>query len=223
MAITRSEGPLDGRNLLIKDGTSLHPPHRRVSDDRRGRLHAHTGDDFTGRPAKAKTGASDAGGGEGGTPAHKAATADGQGLSKTAREILRAQTQPPAPTLYLGNLAFATTEASIRELFEAHRNWRRKGKKGKAMEAHGGDGGGVEGKDGTDTPNDVWIRKIRMATFEDSGNCKGSVSHISTHASPSHTITHAHDVFLCVCGTFGDDDTGSPLSTLRASSTPPQR
>ncbi|KAI9574390.1 hypothetical protein HD554DRAFT_2011649 [Boletus coccyginus] len=133
IAITLSEGELDGRNLLIKDG-----------------------DDFTGRPARANA---DLGGeGEGEKPVKNSTSGGGKGLSKTAQEILRAQKQPPAPTLFLGNLGFETTEGSIRELFEAHRH------RGHKDKGQGGDAA---------KSKDVWIRKIRMGTFEDSGACKG--------------------------------------------------
>jgi RNA recognition motif-containing protein len=74
---------------------------------------------------------------------------------------LRIQKQPAAPTLFLGNLGFETTEKSIRELFEAHRGL----KKIKEPEDE-------EEKDEAKVA-DKWIRKIRMGTFEDSGNCKG--------------------------------------------------
>ncbi|KNZ76064.1 Nucleolar protein 13 [Termitomyces sp. J132] len=78
------------------------------------------GDDFAGRPVK-----------EG---ADVAAT---NTHSKTARKILQSQKQPPAPTLFLGNLGFETTDEDIRHT------------------------------------KDVWLRKVRMGTFEDSGLCKG--------------------------------------------------
>lgn len=81
--------------------------------------------------------------------------------SKRAQKILRVQKQSPAPTLFFGNLGFETTEASIRELLEAHRLIKRHGK-GKEAPTEVGD-----------KPKDVWIRKVRMGTFEDSGLCKG--------------------------------------------------
>lgn len=73
------------------------------------------------------------------------------------------QKQSPAPTLFFGNLGFETTEASIRELLEAHRLIK---KQGKDVPTEAG------GKS-----KDVWIRKVRMGTFEDSGLCKGYFSH----------------------------------------------
>ncbi|KAK0230332.1 hypothetical protein IW262DRAFT_395339 [Armillaria fumosa] len=83
--------------------------------------------------------------------------AGGKTHSKSAQKILRAQKQPPAPTLFLGNLGFDTTNDSIRQLFEGHRGLKEKDKaEVEAQEA-----------------KDPWIRKIRMGTFEDSGACKG--------------------------------------------------
>ena len=102
-----------------------------------------------------------AGGAEATTDLSNVKSKPGTGHSKTAQKILRAQEQQPAPTLFLGNLSFETTEKSIRELFEAHRSKSAR-QNGKA----GGDKGEKE-------PHDVWIRKVRLGTFEDSGLCKG--------------------------------------------------
>ncbi|KAK0461674.1 uncharacterized protein EV420DRAFT_121502 [Desarmillaria tabescens] len=102
------------------------------------------GDDFAGRPS---------------VPAVEDSKllVGGKTHSKSAQKILRAQKQPPAPTLFLGNLGFDTTNDSIRQLFEGHRNLKEKDKADiEAQEA-----------------KDPWIRKIRMGTFEDSGACKG--------------------------------------------------
>ncbi|KAJ3758556.1 hypothetical protein EV360DRAFT_43606 [Lentinula raphanica] len=91
--------------------------------------------------------------------------------SKTALKILRAQKQPPAPTLFFGNLPFETTEDDIRQLLDAHRMKKRstKGKDGK--EGKEGKARGQEGQDEEMEKN--WIRRIRLGTFEDSGLCKG--------------------------------------------------
>ena len=78
--------------------------------------------------------------------------------SKTAQKILRAQKQPPAPTLFIGNLGFETTDDAIRQLFEAHRAVLKTEVKEEGEEKK---------------TKDVWIRKVRMGTFEDSGLCKG--------------------------------------------------
>ncbi|KAI5985574.1 hypothetical protein EDC04DRAFT_3129610, partial [Pisolithus marmoratus] len=125
-AITLSEGHLDGRSLLIKDGS-----------------------DFTGRPAK-------------GNDTHGTKSAQ-TGHSKTAQKILRHQKQPPAPTLFLGNLGFEVTEDCIRELFESHRKFGHVNAKEKPEDNNVAECEGHE----------TGIRKIRMGTFEDSGKCKG--------------------------------------------------
>ena len=87
-AVALSESPLDGRKLLIKSST-----------------------DYTGRPAldPAATAAATA-----------TATADKgkTGLTKTAQKVLRAQKNPPAPTLFIGNLSFNSTVDGLRALFE---------------------------------------------------------------------------------------------------------
>jgi RNA recognition motif-containing protein len=114
------------------------------------------GDDYTGRPTSASTGADGVTGKNGvdGSKTH----------SKTAQKILRVQKQPPAPTLFIGNLGFETTEDAIRELFEAHKEKKKKPKEEPDDDA--------KPKEKT---KDAWIRKIRMGTFEDSGLCKGYI------------------------------------------------
>ncbi|KAJ7129258.1 hypothetical protein C8R44DRAFT_776293 [Mycena epipterygia] len=108
------------------------------------------GDDFTGRPAAP------------GVEAAANGSEPPKTHSKTAQKILRAQKQPPAPTLFLGNLGFETTDISIRGLFEAHRPIKKKAKT---------EDGTSEEKPEAD--KEKWIRKVRMGTFEDSGLCKG--------------------------------------------------
>ncbi|KAF9472179.1 hypothetical protein BDN70DRAFT_868641 [Pholiota conissans] len=110
--------------------------------------------------------------------------------SKTAQKILRAQKQPPASTLFLGNLGYETTEASIRQLLDAHRPGNKKGKDvARDLPAEKDDKkDDEEDKDVSEEmdtavedestsqkpkPKDDWIRQIRMGTFEDSGLCKG--------------------------------------------------
>ncbi|KAF9006706.1 hypothetical protein BDQ17DRAFT_1239236 [Cyathus striatus] len=128
--IAKSEQPLLGRKLLIKDG-----------------------DDFVRK-----------GGPEGGASNAAENSTTHSTHSKTAQRILRAQKQPPAPTLFIGNLPFDATDASIRELLEQHREVpKMKGKEKKADEE--------EGEKKND--KEQWIRKVRMGTFEDSGLCKG--------------------------------------------------
>lgn len=142
VAITLSEGHLDGRKLLIKDGN-----------------------DFAGRPAPAAPA-------DGATPSEGAASSQ----TKFAKKVLSAQKQPACATLFFGNLSFQTTEASIREMLTAHRKASKKSPKtptggDKAEEA----GTGADGTDAKSKKDDdgKWIRKVRLGTFEDSGNCKG--------------------------------------------------
>lgn len=146
-AIARSELPLVGRKLLIKDGKLT----RTLDPSCSNQPYVNLGDDFTGRPAV--PGAEGTGVGADASKTH----------SKTAQKILRAQKQPPAPTLFLGNLGFETTEKAIRELFEAHRVVKKKSK----------DDPEEDGEKKKEQVKDVWIRKVRMGTFEDSGLCKG--------------------------------------------------
>ncbi|KAJ6560459.1 hypothetical protein B0H19DRAFT_1028143 [Mycena capillaripes] len=145
-AIAMSEQNLFGRRLLIKDGRWF------LLSCAKFNLTPRLGGDFAGRPA---------------VPGADAAAASGAEVpkthSKTAQKILRAQKQPPAPTLFLGNLGFETTDQSIRELFDAHRPAKKKAKVEDA-DAEGAAKPEVEEK---------WIRKVRMGTFEDSGLCKG--------------------------------------------------
>jgi len=142
-----TESPLDGRRLLIKDGactclrpfctiTHPHPP----------------GDDFEGRPQNTGISGDEA-----------VSQGKSQYQSPFARKILSTQKQPPAATLFFGNLGFNTTVESIRCLLEAHRA------KPKDAPDH------AEGVDVGVGAQDPWIRKIRMGTFEDSGLCKGHV------------------------------------------------
>lgn len=116
-----------------------------------------TGDNFDGRPVKPELS----------LDSLPAVGARGRGHSKYAQKILSAQKQPPAPTLFFGNLGFETTVESIRGLLEAHRT-REKEKGREKREAT------VSSESANnDGANDPWIRKIRMGTFEDSGLCKG--------------------------------------------------
>jgi hypothetical protein len=92
----------------------------------------------------------------------------GRGQSKFAQKVLSAQKQPPAPTLFLGNLGFETTVESIRGLLEAHHRAKEK-KKSETVSLSES----AHNDDDVDGAKDPWIRKIRMGTFEDSGLCKG--------------------------------------------------
>ncbi|KLO10138.1 hypothetical protein SCHPADRAFT_878411 [Schizopora paradoxa] len=153
LAISFSEKNLDGRRLLIKDG-----------------------DDFAGRPApSATTPSADTGEGT-----SKGPSADLSAHSKTAQKILRAQKQPPGPTLFLGNLGFETSVESITEMITAHHRVKVTKSSGKEKQKDIVDGDGdqadeevqAEGKT-KDMKREAGIRKVRMGTFEDSGLCKG--------------------------------------------------
>ncbi|CAL1701000.1 unnamed protein product [Somion occarium] len=111
------------------------------------RLLIKDGDDFDGRPSTSKADPAE------GTPGKPS------GTTKTAQKILSAQKQPPGPTLFLGNLGFAATDESIREMFDRTRTQSK---------------GGAEPEDEEQKPGlSASIRKIRMGTFEDTGKCKG--------------------------------------------------
>lgn len=135
-AISLSEKNLDGRKLLIKDGGFCFVLKVNLCD-------IVLGDDFKGRPTSAA-------GDKAGVPAAQSLPA---GKSRLAQKILATQKQPPAPTLFFGNLGFQTTEESIKNMLEGHRE--------------------VRGKEKDSTETKRWIRKIRIGTFEDTGNCKG--------------------------------------------------
>lgn len=99
-------------------------------------------------------------------------------MSKTAQKILKSQKQPACPCLFLGNLGFEATNESVREMFERNAlsqdRWVQKdrGKKvtGKDVDLdEDGPGDGEERKE----EKGVGVRKVRLGTFEDSGNCKG--------------------------------------------------
>ncbi|KAG1735046.1 hypothetical protein EDB19DRAFT_1996054 [Suillus lakei] len=119
------------------------------------------GNDFVGRPITAPPAGTQE------DPKGPSAGKSATGLTKTQQKILRVQKQLPAQTLFLGNLGFDTTVDSIRELFEAHRHPQKAGKGVKANDAE------VSAGEDNNVTKDVWLRKIRMGTFEDSGACKG--------------------------------------------------
>ncbi|KZS97833.1 hypothetical protein SISNIDRAFT_481720 [Sistotremastrum niveocremeum HHB9708] len=150
VAITLSEGHLDGRKLLIKDGN-----------------------DFTGRPAERLPSTAVAG--------EDPASSKNTGLSKTARKILSTQKQPPAQTLFVGNLSFQATADSLRAMVEAHReNSFRKDKKDQKDQKSafaGEQNEQAEPEEEAPKPEPTiskkWLRAVRLGTFEDSGLCKG--------------------------------------------------
>jgi RNA recognition motif-containing protein len=176
IAITMSEGHLEGRKLLIKDGQSrplsLHVPTSFTH------VFIVTGDDFAGRPAE-----------------HASADRpEGTTNTKFAKRVLGTQKQPPAPTLFLGNLSFETTEASIRQMFDAHRRPAKEKGKDEASTAAAG-----ETKQAGDTKatKEDWIRKVRLGTFEDSGLCKGwAFVDFATIAAATAALTNPHNYAL---------------------------
>lgn len=122
-ALNLSEQPLDGRKLLIKDGsdftgrpdinTSALGIARNIPAATQS-LHANRDDDDDTTVAE-----------EDGAQAETMPNLDGEkvvkgktGLTKTAQKILRAQKNPPSMTLFLGNLSFNTTEQGVRDLFD---------------------------------------------------------------------------------------------------------
>lgn len=134
------------------------------------------GDDFNGRPVLPAASSSAAS-----SPLdHDSAATTSNPLlhTKTAQKILRAQKQPPGPTLFLGNLGFEATEDSIRDMLGSHRVRVRYANVNASHEQD-------DGKNESDVvaasaaaasaaaTSDKWIRKVRMGTFEDSGKCKG--------------------------------------------------
>ena len=98
------------------------------------------------------------------------------------------QKQSPAPTLFFGNLGFETTEASIRELLDAHRSIKKQGKDAPT--------------EAGDKPKDVWIRKVRMGTFEDSGLCKGYLFFFILDRNRCSTVLLIYPLFLCSPSSF---------------------
>ena len=118
------------------------------------RLLIKSGSDYTGRPGLDPTALT-----------HSASATGGRtGLTKTAQKILHAQRNPPAPTLFMGNLSFETTEEAIRELLD-----------GSAQRRYVQDHPEKEEEEEEGEPPGAGISKIRMGTFEDTGKCKGYV------------------------------------------------
>jgi len=90
-------------------------------------------------------------------------------LSKSAQKVLKNQKQPPAPTLFFGNLSFDTTEDAIRELLEAHRDDKKKKHKGRRSKEEEEEEEEKEEKNNSNDKGDdlPWTRKVRLSTFED--------------------------------------------------------
>lgn len=142
------------------------------------------GGDFAGRPETAI----DPSIASAATPSSSSA-AGTTGLSKFSQKVLKRQKQPPAPTLFMGNLGFEATADSIRAMIEAHEKVRddkakarkknaekEKGKKkNDEMDIEDGKSEG-EGDNDEEERKEVSLVKVRVGTFEDSGKCKGYVS-----------------------------------------------
>lgn len=122
--------------------------------------------DFTGRPQSVVLASDD-----GTTPV--------AWRTKFAKKVLAVQKQPPAQTLFLGNLGFEATEASIRQMLEAHHRLSKKGKEKDTGEVNKEEGEEALAIKEEPQPaaklKDEWIRSVRLGTFEDSGLCKGFV------------------------------------------------
>ncbi|KAF8530906.1 hypothetical protein JB92DRAFT_2854255 [Gautieria morchelliformis] len=118
------------------------------------------GANFAGRPTVGSTNSA---------PAANSAV----GKSRTAQRILAAQKQPPAPTLFMGNLGFHATDESIRSMLESHLTSLRQ--KPQKVGSNGEEDATKEDGDreAKATNGKKWLRKVRMGTFEDSGLCKG--------------------------------------------------
>ncbi|KAF8306794.1 hypothetical protein DL93DRAFT_2088515 [Clavulina sp. PMI_390] len=172
IAVSYSERNLDGRKLLIKKG-----------------------DDFVGRPTITGAIASTA---DGADPSALSILPEGanSSLSRFAQKVLKRQKQPAAQTLFMGNLGFEATADSIRSFIETHEKARdakeaaKKKKaelaaakldrknKGKDIELEQEDGADDVSEEKPDAEGDSAgkepsLVKVRVGTFEDSGNCKG--------------------------------------------------
>ena len=136
----------------------------------RQKLTNAAGDDFTGRPASTPAES---------TAENSVAVASGPstGLSRFSQKVLKRQKQPPAPTLFIGNLGFEATADSIRAMIEAHERVR----KAKALarmkkqEPMSDEDSPSSPEESSEEQNEPSLVKVRIGTFEDSGNCKGYV------------------------------------------------
>lgn len=111
------------------------------------------------------------------------------GLSRFAQKVLKRQNQPPAPTLFIGNLGFEATADSIRAMIEAHERIREAKERGRKQNAKLAAKTRSNKEDDSDSSNEgesddrgedvdkpekeASLVKVRVGTFEDSGNCKG--------------------------------------------------
>ncbi|KAG8929088.1 hypothetical protein FRC02_006026 [Tulasnella sp. 418] len=132
------------------------------------RLLIKDGGDFEGRPTVTNS--------TSGNPLQDQ-DAQPKGLSKWAQKILKDQANPAGPVLFMGNLGFETTVDSIRKMIDTHQRSRPDNDPKANSEAE------VKGHK-TDSDTTSGLRKVRMGTFEDSGNCKGWA--FLDFASPQH-------------------------------------
>ncbi|EGO02359.1 hypothetical protein SERLA73DRAFT_166802 [Serpula lacrymans var. lacrymans S7.3] len=139
IAITLSERDFQGRKLLIKDG-----------------------DDFTGRPAAKPTPTEPSTDPNLPSDPSTASTKPAVGQSKFAQKTLRNQKQPPAPTLFFGNLGFETTDEDLKALVEMHRHKPGKGKG--REEAKGEDEGEDKAKEGEEKFAFIDFTSVQHAT-----------------------------------------------------------
>ena len=132
-----------------------------------------TGEDFTGRPASTVAGQATES-----SPSIEARPSGG--LSRFAQKVLKHQKQPPAPTLFIGNLSFEATADSIRAMIEAHEKARNakalarmKNAKRLAKQLSTSEEDSASSEEQSEEQNEPSLVKVRVGTFEDSGNCKG--------------------------------------------------
>lgn len=116
-ALNLSEQPLDGRKLLIKDGSDFTGrPDINSSALGIARTLPNATNSMYGKNQEEEEGENLVQDGE--EDKEKKEVKGKTGLTKTAQKILRAQKNPASMTLFLGNLSFNTTEQGVRELFD---------------------------------------------------------------------------------------------------------
>ena len=102
------------------------------------------------------------------------------GLSRFAQKVLKRQQQPPAPSLFMGNLGFEATADTIQAMIEAHEHIRKaktlKRTKLLTKETATSEVNSTSSEEEhPEEQNEPSLVKVRVGTFEDSGNCKGYV------------------------------------------------
>ena len=114
-----SELNLDGRRLLIKDGSDFTGRPAINADAAVLAARALTGNVFE-SPAQPQVGLSETQVEEAlsGIVVEQGGSGGKTGLTKTAAKLLRSQKNPPVATLFFGNLPFDTTEENLEEMLE---------------------------------------------------------------------------------------------------------